>query len=86
MRSAGAGAIFTVIPGYVMGVTGMRGTRGVIPALSDWSVLLRFDDGSAVELVSTAGPDEMLGRRFLFEPVLEVSARRPWAARMSPLP
>lgn len=27
--------------------------------LSDWALLLRFDDGSVVELLSPAGPDEM---------------------------
>jgi hypothetical protein len=42
-----------------MGVTGMRGSRGMRPVLSDWALLLRFDDGSVVELISGAGPAEM---------------------------
>ena len=42
---------------YVMGVTGMRGTRGVGPVLSDWALLIRFDDGSVVRLLSPVEPE-----------------------------
>jgi hypothetical protein len=31
-------------------------------ALSDWALLIRFDDGSVVELVSPAGPEQMRAR------------------------
>jgi hypothetical protein len=34
----------------------MRGTK---LALSDWAVVVRFDDGSAATLVGSAGPPEL---------------------------
>jgi hypothetical protein len=33
-----------------------------MPVLSDWTLLIRFDDGSVAELVSPAGPDEMCAK------------------------
>ncbi len=64
-----------------MGVTGMRGMRGTRPILSDWALLLRFDDGSVVELMSPAGPDEMRAQPAV-EPPEPVRPHRTLRGRM----
>jgi hypothetical protein len=38
--------------------------------LSDWTLLIRFDDGSVAELLSPAGPDEMRAQPVPQEPML----------------
>jgi hypothetical protein len=56
----------------------MRGTKLV---LSDWTVVVRFDDGSSARLTGSAVPPELRIRRNGADPTVSVWRRGPLGVR-----